>query len=241
MIDSRHRSLALLPWLLLALLAVNLLPLPQALAKQKNWLQQFRELLGHNPPLAPGGTRSPTAKQICLISPWINAKGNAVISLPRLTFISTEPLAEWKVLNSRNEPIASDSAYSDKPLPGQITPELPPLPTSQTLKLKLRLWGANGADYSEVIIQTASNSDREFAERILADPQDRLELVSQLLGQGKSALAMELVWEPTRPPSPALRQLREHISKHACQSSENKLSPPEAPAFGLPNQPIPAD
>lgn len=218
MTDSRHRSLALLPWLFLALLAVNLLPSPQALAKQKNWLQQFRELLGHNPPLAAGGTRTSTAKPICLISPWINAEGKAVISLPSLTFVSTEPLAEWEVLDGRNQPIASDNAYSDKPLQGQITPELPPLQTNQTLKLKLRLWEANGGDDSEVIIQTASNSDREFAERMLADPQDRVELVRRLLGQGKSALAMELVWEPTRPPSPALRQLREHISKHACQS-----------------------
>jgi hypothetical protein len=211
--------------LLLGLGATLLLPADAAIAKQQSWLQWLRKELGfYNPPLAPGGSRGPTDAlgaadgMLCLITPQLkdSKTPTAVVALPNPTILSQGPLAEWALYDGQGYKLKGALARSDKPLEGEIVWPLAPLQPGQTVTLRLRPMQASGSEYVQISLEAASAREQAEASRLLEDRRDRLEVVQELVKQGKPSLARELVFAPLEKPSPALLELRRFLVATGC-------------------------
>jgi hypothetical protein len=206
--------------LLLGVMAALMLP-SQAPARQRTWLQQLRAQFGYNPPLAPGGSRGPGQGQdgsICLITPQPKRQdqATALVTMPSPTLVSQQPLAEWRLEDSQGRKLAGALARSDRPIEGPIAWPLPPLQPDQTVILRLRSMQASGSDDVEIQLQAASASEQAQALQRLDDRRDRLELVPELLRQGRTPQALELVFAPTQSASPELLELRRLLIQTGC-------------------------
>lgn len=216
----RHRCTPTAGLLLLGVMAALMLP-SQAPARQRTWLQQLRAQFGYNPPLAPGGSRAPGQEQegsICLITPQpkLQDPATALVTMPSPTLVSQQPLAEWRLEDSQGRKLAGALARSDRPIEGPIAWPLPPLQPDQTVILRLRSMQASGSDDVEIRLQAASASEQAQALQRLDDRRDRLELVQELLRQGRTPQALELVFAPTQTASPELLELRRLLIQTGC-------------------------
>jgi len=221
MTDPIRRTAVPLACLLLWLcLAVALQSPGRARDRNPSWLQQLRALFGSHPYVAPGGSRgAPTPAWICLITPRVQehqGPPTALVTLPSPTILSQQPLAEWRLEDSAGRTLAGALARSDRPLQGPIAWPLPPLQPGEMLTLRLRSLDASGSDYVTVRLQAASAADQALALQRLNDRRDRLQMVQELLRQGKRSEAMELLWASVPAPTPALIELRRMVQSSHC-------------------------
>lgn len=176
-------------------------------------IKVLRYLLGYNPPLAVGGTRSAAPPQVCLINPLYTkvikstshqpAKETAEVAkvyLRQPTIQSDVPLQEWQLLDENDTVLAGMNASSSKPLSSTIQWPLSPLKPNQVVKLKLRPVDANLLEKTTVTLIAASAAEQDQAEQLLKR-SDRLQVLNELLqpqnNQAKNQqLAQELLFAP---------------------------------------------
>lgn len=186
---------------------------------------KFQSLVGINSAvseskaLRPAGSPPATNEQmVCLITPRLqdSKTPTAVVALPNPTLLSQAPLAEWALYDGQGYKLKGALARSDKPLEGAFSWPLAPLQPGQTVTLRLRPMQASGSEYVEIALKAASAADQAEASRLLRDRRDRLEVVQELLRQGKQSLALELVFAPLEAPSPDLLELRRILVATGC-------------------------
>lgn len=165
-----------------------------------------------------GASPSADGNTICLITPRLqNSKTpTAVVALPNPTVLSQGALAEWALYDDQGYRLKGALARSDKPLEGTIAWPLAPLQPGQTVTLRLRPIQASGSEYVQIALKAASASEQTEARRLLEDRRDRLEVVQELLRQGKPSLAEELLFAPLEAPSPDLLELRRLLVATGC-------------------------
>ena len=203
--------------------AVVTSPLQQpAAVPQKTPLQRLRELLGLNPPIAVGGSRSGKAVDVCVISPHLVLDGNgesvATVAIGRPTLLAAGPLNEVRIERGGTT-IWQRLASS---IEGPITWPLDPLQPGETLELKLRPWGTAGADFAVIRLKAAPAKQMQQAAALVqglaADPALWQRAIEQQLDQGRVALAWELLFDHRSPRSPSLDELRRLVVQRGCGS-----------------------
>lgn len=206
--------------------AVVMPPLQQpSAAPQKTPLQRLRELLGLNPPIAVGGSRSGNAVDVCVISPHLvldtNGESVAKVAIGRPTLLAAGPLNEVRIERGGTtswQRLASSTAAIE----GPITWPLDPLQPGEIVDLKLRPRGSAGADFAVIRLKAAPAKQMQQAavlvQGLAADPVLWQRAIEQQLDQGRVALSWELLFDQRSPRSPSLDELRRLVVQRGCGS-----------------------
>jgi hypothetical protein len=149
-----------------------------AAAPQKTTLQRLRELLGLNPAIAVGGSRSAKAVDVCVISPHLvldaNGETAATVAIGRPTLLAAGPLNEVRIERGGTT-IWQRLASSTAAIEGPITWPLDPLQPGETLELMLRPRGSAGADFAAIRLKAAPAEQMQQAAALVqglaADPR----------------------------------------------------------------------
>ena len=200
-------------------------PQQPAAAPQKTPLQRLRELLGLNPPIAVGGSRSGKAVDVCVISPHLVLDGNgesvATVAIGHPTLLAAGPLNEARIERGGTT-IWQRLASSTAAIEGPITWPLDPLQPGETVDLKLRPRGSAGADFAVIRLKAAPAKQMQQAavlvQGLAADPALWQRAIEQQLDQGRVALAWELLFDQRSPRSPSLDELRRLVVQRGCGS-----------------------
>ncbi len=194
-----------------------------ATALQKTALQRIRELLGLNPPIAVGGSRSGNAVEVCVISPHLamtpSGEAVATVAMGRPTLLAVGPLNEVRIERA-GKIVWRRLASSTEAIEGPITWPLAPLQPGETVDVKLRPRGAPGGDFAVIQLVGAAALEMNRADALLqglgADPALWQQAIEQQLDQGHMALAWELLFERRSPISPSLDELRRMVYQRGC-------------------------
>lgn len=190
---------------------------------QKTTLQRIRELLGLNPPIAVGGSRSGRAVEVCVISPHLamtpSGEAVATVSIGRPTLLAVGPLNEVRIERGGTV-VWQRLASSTEAVEGPITWPLDPLQPGETFELKLRPRGSAGGDFAEIRLKAAPAEQMMRADALVqglsADPALWQRAIEQQLDQGRVALAWELLFDKRSPRSPSLDELRRMVVQRGC-------------------------
>lgn len=189
-IQLRLRSLAL---------GLGVLTPSLALAQGPSLLQQLRELLGIQRPLAVAGSRSPTLSQgICVISPWPTGSVAAVTTAatPSGTppIATSVPLAEVQILRndtlvarlqaSSREPLQTPLAWPGDPIPpgGRVDLVLRPLRSTDELRIQVHRPGSDGPNPE---LRQAAALEQLLSSALGADASQRRQLDALISGSCK--------------------------------------------------------
>lgn len=190
---------------------------------QKTALQRIRELLGLNPPIAVGGSRSDTAVEVCMISPHlaITPSGEAVatVAMGRPTLLAVGPLNEVRIERGGRvvwQRLATSSEAIEEPIAWPIDPLQP----GETVEVKLRPKGTPGGDFAVIHLMGASAEQMQQAETLVeglgADPGLWQRAIEQQLDQGRVGIALELLFDKRSPGSLSMDELRRMVYQQGC-------------------------
>ena len=181
-------------------------------------VERLRKLLNITPPVAVGGSRGDHDRRVCLISPRVTATGNdqptAMTTLPNPTLLAAGPLNEARI--ERNGQIVwRQRASSSQALEGPIQWPLRPLQPGERVVLWIRPQGSAGGDFAKVALIAADQGQQRTAA-LQTTPRGRLAAVQAAAAAGNDPLALELLFAPPEPASPAVSQLRLTLAAQAC-------------------------
>jgi len=175
-------------------------------------VERLRRLLNLNPPLAVGGSRSGSAQQLCLLSPWLGPQPQrsnnrdvppplVVVPTDAPTLLSSAPLNELQLLRN-GRIIWQQRASSTAAISGAIPWPLQPLQPEEQLMLRLRPRGAPGGDFAVVRLQAAAAPVllryQQLRSQLQATPS-RWPAVIEAELERNPALAVALLTDPAAP------------------------------------------
>jgi hypothetical protein len=166
-------------------------------------VERLRRLLNLTPPLAVGGSRSGTAQEVCLLSPWLGAalQPMAVVPTATPTLLSAGPLNEVQLLRN-NRIVWQQRASSTEAISGAIPWPIEPLLPGEQVVLRLRPRGASGGDFAAITLQAADAATLQRVQSLLTALQARPEgwqaAIEREAG-ANPAVAVALAGDPSAP------------------------------------------
>jgi hypothetical protein len=197
-------------------------------APPRTVLQKIRELLGLNPPIATGGSRSGGSQSVCMITPRFQsvpgqtdlATAVAVVPLGSPTLLAAEPLNEVRI--ERNGTILwRRLASSTQAIEGPINWPLDPLMPNESLLLKLRPRGGSGGEFAVLQITAASAPamarQTALVSQLANDPARWWQSIEQQADQGNQATAVALLFDSAAPAVEPVLTLRKELLRAGCR------------------------
>lgn len=220
-----RRSAALLPLAGLAGAAGLWLLAPAGLAAANpSLLQQIRELLGLQRPLAVGGSRGSSAG-LCLLSPWPLPLADGQLQSRSLSgappIASQQPLAELQILRG-GRLLWRQRASSAAPLPNPLAWPLPPLRPGETLELALRPLGSAAGSFSRLSVHRPLNSPPGPAAANATGATTPQTQLQNLLRQGQTAEAFSLLFQADLAGDASLQPLARAAIVNGCGASASR-------------------
>ena len=156
-------------------------------SSQKTLVQLIRELIGIDRDIAAGGSRSPDAPSICLISPRaeVNSEGevSAVVPVPMPTLLTAGPLSEVRIYRE-GLLVWSKNVSLTTAIEGPLYWPVEPVKPNERLTVWLRPRGASGGDFAKITLIGDSQASMNVNQRLLAeigeDPRSWLKLLEDL-------------------------------------------------------------
>lgn len=194
-----------------------------------------------------GSSSDPSAASLCLLSPWLPQNGE---SAPAATtgaaspdgwppvvlaltpsgappIVSREPLAEVQILRGSTL-LWRARGSSSAPLTTPLAWPLPPLQPGESVRLKLRLQGADGGSFSQVELRRPPQRAAAPPAPAAADGTTSLQTLQTLLQSGRSAEAVEWLFQGDLAGISPLRQLAQDAITAGCTAASPAATP--APA-----------